>query len=96
MSDASTNIVGVSRIDEQTKIAYGSATVGFTYANHSRPHRAAFVIYGDCMSVAMADADLTMIDEALRHMSLVAQAERGPAWYAYLDALLEARAKMED
>jgi hypothetical protein len=48
------------------------------------------------MSVAMADADLTMIDEALRHMSLVAQAERGPAWYAYLDALLEARAKMED
>ena len=96
MSNASTNIVGVSHIDLQTEIAYGSATVGFIYANHSRPHRAAFVIYGDCMSVAMADADLTMIDEALRHMSLVAQAERGPAWYAYLDALLEARAKMED
>lgn len=31
------------------------------------------------------------IDEALLHLSLVPPDERGPAWHAYLDALLEAR-----
>lgn len=31
------------------------------------------------------------IDEALRHLSLVPEHERGTAWHAYLDALLEQR-----
>jgi hypothetical protein len=50
---------------------------------------------GDGMSAALADADLSDLDEALRHLSLVPTAERGPAWYAYSDALLEARANLE-
>lgn len=47
------------------------------------------------MSVATADATIDQIDEALRHLSLVPNDERGPAWYAYLDAMLEQRARME-
>ena len=47
------------------------------------------------MSAALADADLSDLDEALRHLSLVPISERGPAWYAYSDALLEARANLE-
>ena len=43
----------------------------------------------------LADADLSDLDEALRHLSLVPTAERGPAWYAYSNALLEARANLE-
>lgn len=31
------------------------------------------------------------VDEALRHLSLVPPAERGEAWHAYLDAILEKR-----
>lgn len=31
------------------------------------------------------------IDEALRHLSLVPAADRGDAWHAYMDALLEKR-----
>jgi hypothetical protein len=45
------------------------------------------------MSLAMLDdADLSDIDEALRHLSLVPVDERGTAWHAYSDALLEERA----
>lgn len=33
------------------------------------------------------------IDEALRHLSLVPPADRGGAWHAYMDALLEKRNK---
>lgn len=40
-------------------------------------------------------ADLTDIDEALRHLSLVPEPERGPGWHAYLDALLEQRATLQ-
>lgn len=47
------------------------------------------------MTVATADADLADIDEALLHLSLVPEHERGTAWRAYLDALLEQRARME-
>jgi hypothetical protein len=32
------------------------------------------------------------VDEALRHLSLVPPADRGLAWHAYLDAILERRA----
>lgn len=48
------------------------------------------------MSLAMADADTVEdLDEALRHLSLVPTNERGQAWYAYLDAILEQRATLE-
>lgn len=35
------------------------------------------------------------VDEALRHLSLVPENERGPAWHAYADALLEQRNRTE-
>jgi hypothetical protein len=48
------------------------------------------------MSAAMLDeADLADIDEALRHLSLVPEVERGNAWHAYSDALLERRRSLE-
>ena len=44
------------------------------------------------MSLAIADdTPLGDIDEALRHLSLVPDSDRGPAWHAYSDALLERR-----
>ena len=48
------------------------------------------------MSLAIAD-DTTLgdIDEALRHLSLVPDSDRGPAWHAYSDALLERRRAFE-
>lgn len=50
-----------------------------------------------CMSVAMLDeANLSDIDEALRHLSLVPENERGNAWHAYSDALRERRRAMEN
>lgn len=53
-----------------------------------------FVISGDGMSITSADA-ITEMDEALRHLSLVPDEERGAAWRAYCDAILERRRKME-
>jgi hypothetical protein len=48
------------------------------------------------MSVAIRDeATMSDIDEALRHLSLVPVDERGPAWHAYSDALLEQRQHLE-
>lgn len=48
------------------------------------------------MSVAIADdATINDIDEALRHLSLVPETDRGTAWHAYSDALLERRANLE-
>lgn len=38
-------------------------------------------------------ATLPEIDEALTHLRAVNETERGPAWTAYLDAILELRAK---
>ena len=46
------------------------------------------------MSVAIADT-IPEIDEALRHLSLVPDKDRGTAWHAYSDALLERRAQIE-
>ena len=49
------------------------------------------------MSVAIADIEtLDEIDEALRHLSLVPDSDRGQAWYAYLDAILEKRADIQE
>ena len=47
------------------------------------------------MSTTSAD-ELTDLDEALRHLSLVPDDERGAAWRAYCDARLERRRKMEN
>lgn len=48
------------------------------------------------MSVAIADtATIPEIDEALRHLSLVPDRDRGTAWHAYSDALLERRRNLE-
>lgn len=44
------------------------------------------------MSSAIETLDnMEQVDEALRHLSLVPPDERGPAWHAYLDAILERR-----
>jgi hypothetical protein len=40
--------------------------------------------------------DVSEIDEALRYLSLVPEAERGAPWQAYLDALLEARKEADE
>ena len=41
---------------------------------------------------AVTEADtLEDIDEALRYLSLVPSADRGEAWHAYMDAILEKR-----
>lgn len=37
---------------------------------------------------------LDEVDEALRHASLVPVDQRGPAWYAYADSLLEQRNRL--
>lgn len=42
------------------------------------------------MSIPSVD-EITDLDESLRHLSLVPVEERGPAWYAYADAILERR-----
>ena len=46
------------------------------------------------MSITSAD-EITDLDEALRHLSLVPENERGDAWHAYADAILERR-KLEN
>ncbi len=49
------------------------------------------------MSSAIETLDpVEHVDEALRHLSLVPTNERGPAWHAYLDAVLEQRARTLD
>lgn len=51
--------------------------------------------YGAGMSSAIETLDkVDDVDEALRHLSLVPPADRGPAWHAYLDAILERRATL--
>jgi hypothetical protein len=48
------------------------------------------------MSSAILDQEtVAEIDEALRHLSLVPMQERGLAWHAYSDALLERRKHLE-
>ena len=36
------------------------------------------------------------IDEALAHLAQVPEGERGPAWYAYLNTLLDAKNNTKD
>jgi len=46
------------------------------------------------MSSAIETLDQTEdVDEALRHLSLVPTDQRGEAWHAYLDAILEQRSR---
>lgn len=52
--------------------------------------------HGIGVSISIAeDATVNDIDEALRHLSLVPENERGPAWHAYSDSLLEKRRQLE-
>lgn len=46
------------------------------------------------MSITSHD-EINDLDESLRYLSLVPVDERGAAWRAYCDALLEQRRKME-
>ena len=46
------------------------------------------------MSIASHD-EITDLDESLRHLSLVPVEERGAAWRAYCDSILERRRKLE-
>jgi len=49
------------------------------------------------MSVAITgETAIDEIDEALRHLSLVPENERGSAWHAYSDSLLEKRRGMDN
>jgi len=46
------------------------------------------------MSSAIETLDpIEDVDEALRHLSLVPTDQRGEAWHAYLDAILEQRSQ---
>ena len=59
----------------------------------TRPTQLGCFSFGEEMSHA-TDVEETQaedIDEALRHLSLVPPADRGDAWHAYMDALLEKR-----
>lgn len=47
------------------------------------------------MATLVVNAELSEIDEALMHASLIPEAERGPAWYAFTNALLEQRRTLE-
>lgn len=47
------------------------------------------------MAAVATDADLSQLDEALMHASLVPIEERGPAWHAWTNALLEQRRQLE-
>lgn len=48
------------------------------------------------MAAVATDPDLSQIDEALMHASLVPDTDRGPAWHAWTNALLEQRRRIED
>ena len=43
------------------------------------------------MSHVIDVEEIDELDEALRHLSLVPASDRGEAWHAYMDAILEKR-----
>lgn len=47
------------------------------------------------MAATATEPTLEDIDEALMHASLVPDNERGEAWHAYTNALLEARRRLD-
>ena len=47
------------------------------------------------LQAVAAEESVPEIDEALLHLSLVPEAERGAAWQAYADALLERRNRLD-
>jgi hypothetical protein len=54
-----------------------------------------FTFKGASMATLVVNAELSDIDEALMHASLIPEPERGPAWYAFTNALLEQRRTLE-
>ena len=47
------------------------------------------------MPAVALEQNVDQIDEALMHESLVPLNERGPAWHAWTNALLEQRGRLE-
>lgn len=47
------------------------------------------------MAAVATEQDVAQLDEALMHASLVPLDERGPAWHAWTNALLEQRRRLE-
>ena len=47
------------------------------------------------MAAVATEPSVEQIDEALMHSSLVPLDERGPAWHAWTNALLEQRRRLE-
>lgn len=47
------------------------------------------------MPAVAIESDMTQLDEALMHASLVPVSERGNAWHAWTNALLEQRRRLE-
>lgn len=47
------------------------------------------------MPAVATEQDVAQLDEALMHASLVPLDERGPAWHAWTNALLEQRRRLE-
>ena len=47
------------------------------------------------MPAVALEQNVDQIDEALMHASLVPLNERGPAWHAWTNALLEQRGRLE-
>lgn len=48
------------------------------------------------MAAVATEVDITELDEALMHASLVPLDERGEAWHAWTNALLEQRRRLEN
>jgi len=47
------------------------------------------------MAAVATEVDITELDEALMHASLVPLDERGEAWHAWTNALLEQRGRLQ-
>lgn len=47
------------------------------------------------MPAVATEQDIAQLDEALMHASLIPLDERGPAWHAWTNALLEQRRRLE-
>jgi len=47
------------------------------------------------MATVATEQDIAQLDEALMHASLIPLNERGPAWHAWTNALLEQRRRLQ-
>lgn len=58
-----------------------------------RPHRVGFTIYGAAMQLIVLRDNLSLdeVDQALRYLGQVPDDQRGPAWHAMSDRVLDQR-----